>query len=106
MSLPQREHPEAAAEFDAALRWYEDREKGLGLALLDRAEASRADISAWPEAAPAFPGWTGDETVRCVLVKGYPYRIAYLLRETEIVILAYAHQNRRPGYWADRVPTA
>lgn len=26
MTLPQREHPEAVAEFDAAVRWYEAQE--------------------------------------------------------------------------------
>lgn len=26
MTLPQREHPEAVTEFDAAVRWYEEQE--------------------------------------------------------------------------------
>ena len=33
MTLPQREHPEAVAEFDAAVRWYEAQAPGVGLAL-------------------------------------------------------------------------
>lgn len=37
-----------------------------GVPLIDRAEAARADISAWPAVAPPFPGWTGrrDRPVR------------------------------------------
>lgn len=35
MTLPQREHPEAVAEFDAAVHWYEEQEPGIGLALID-----------------------------------------------------------------------
>lgn len=33
MTLPQREHPDAVHEFDAALYWYENQEAGMGLAL-------------------------------------------------------------------------
>ena len=39
MTLAQREHPEAVAEFDDAVRWYEAQEPGIGLALIDRARA-------------------------------------------------------------------
>lgn len=38
MTLAQREHSEAVAEVDAAVRWYEAQETGLGLALIDRAQ--------------------------------------------------------------------
>ena len=52
MILPQREHPEAVAEFDAAVRWYEAQEPGIGLALIDRAQQARQTITDWPNAAP------------------------------------------------------
>ena len=45
MSLPQREHPEAAAELDAAVAWYESRAPGVGSALIDRAREARQDIA-------------------------------------------------------------
>lgn len=54
MTLAQREHPEAVAEFDAAVRWYETQEPGIGLALIDRAQQARQDIADWPNAAPPF----------------------------------------------------
>lgn len=54
MTRPQREHPEAAAEFDAAVRWYEEQEPGIGLALIDRARQARKDLDQWPNAAPPF----------------------------------------------------
>ncbi len=53
MTLPQREHPEAVAEFDA-VRWYEAQEPGIGLALIDRAQQARQTITDWPNAAPPF----------------------------------------------------
>lgn len=59
MTLAQREHPEAAAEFDAAVRWY-------------------------------------------TAIRGYPYRIVYTVEPDAILILAYAHERREPGYWLHR----
>lgn len=50
MSLPQREHPQAVAEFDAAVEWYEEREPGLGVSLIDSATAARQSIGDWPDA--------------------------------------------------------
>lgn len=44
MTLAQREHPSAVAEFDEAVRWCEAQEPGIGLALIDRAQQVRQDI--------------------------------------------------------------
>ena len=35
-------------------------------------------------------------------VQGFPYKIAYRLREHNIHVVALAHTSRRPGYWMDR----
>ena len=70
MNLPQREHPQAVDEFDAAVRWYEDREPGIGLTFIERARQAMDMIAQWPDA---------------------------------IVILAYAHERRKPGYWLSRM---
>ncbi|MFV0372794.1 hypothetical protein [Microbacterium sp.] len=45
MTLAQRKHPEAVAEFDTAVRWYEAQEPGIGLALIGRAQQARQDIA-------------------------------------------------------------
>jgi hypothetical protein len=34
----------------------------------------------------------------------FPFNIFYLPGESEIVIVAVAHQKRRPDYWFSRVP--
>jgi mRNA-degrading endonuclease RelE of RelBE toxin-antitoxin system len=39
---------------------------------------------------------------RCPLLR-FPYRIIYEVRENELVVLAVAHDRRRPGYWRRRV---
>jgi plasmid stabilization system protein ParE len=102
MTLIQREHPEAVAEFDAAVHWYEEREPGIGLALVERVEEVRHDISDWPDAAPRYTT-AGDGTViRSKAVGGYPYRVVYAVDRDAVLILAYAHESREPGYWLGR----
>ena len=38
-----------------------------------------------------------------MLVKGFPFNVVYRPSETEILIVAIAHQSRQPGYWLARV---
>ena len=103
MTLPQREHPEAVAEFDAAGRWYEAQGSGIGLALIDRAQQARQDIADWPHAAPPFTTADDGTVIRSKAVRGYPYRVVYTVESDAILILAYAHERREPGYWLHRL---
>ncbi|MFT3852131.1 MAG: hypothetical protein QM733_05260 [Ilumatobacteraceae bacterium] len=41
--------------------------------------------------------------VRSKKIETYPYRIVYYVRDEEVVTDAYAHERRRPAYWANRV---
>lgn len=103
MTLPQREHPEAVAEFDTAVRWYEEQEPGIGLTLIDRAQQARKDLAHWPNAAPPFTTTDDGTVIRSKAVGGYPYRIVYTVEPDTILILAYAHERREPGYWLHRL---
>ena len=103
MTLAQREHPEAVAEFDAAVRWYEDQAPGIGLTLIDRAQQARLDIADWPNAAPPFTTADDGTVIRSKAVRGYPYRVVYAVEPDVILILAYAHERREPGYWLHRL---
>ena len=81
------------------MRLYESQQHGIGLALIDRARQTRQDIAAWPHAAARID--TGDDSiVRARPVRGYPYRVVYTVESDVIVILAYAHEKRRPDYWS------
>lgn len=103
MSLPQHEHRAAADEIDAAVRWHEEQEPGLGSTLMDRAEEARRHIAAWPDAAPIFLRADDGTVIRSKAVRGYPYRIIYADMTHGILILAYAHERREPAYWANRM---
>ncbi|MDR2254226.1 MAG: type II toxin-antitoxin system RelE/ParE family toxin [Bifidobacteriaceae bacterium] len=106
MSLPQREHPEARAELREAARWYEKQQRGVGQRLLDRTREARHSIVAAPQSWRRRPDWDRDDpAVRVRSVAKYPYDIVYFATDGEIVIIAYAHESREPGYWKHRVDT-
>lgn len=103
MTVAVRYHPEALAELRADVAWYEDRGVGLG----DRFEAS-VDyvvdaIHEWPESGEVWPGWASIPAVRSRRVAGFPYRLVYFVNDSELVVVALAHEKRRPGYWRERV---
>lgn len=38
-----------------------------------------------------------------VLLRRFPYSLLYRVEEAQVLVLAVAHQSRRPGYWLDRI---
>lgn len=93
-------HPEARAELDAAMAWYEQQRSGLGSDLLAEVEAAVARIQQNPQ---AFPQHNLQDVRKC-LVKRFPYTIYYREFDANIWIAAVAHQKRKPGYWSARTP--
>ena len=92
--------PEAEAELQAAAEWYEAQGTGLGFELLARAQASYQRI-AEGEHGTHVPGvQTG---ARRMPVSRFPLWIVFIERSGMVVIVAYAHERRRPGYWLTRV---
>ena len=57
----------------------------------------------WPESGAVWPGSDSIPVVRSRRVAGFPYRLVYLVQATELVVIALAHQKRKPGYWRDRL---
>ncbi|MCK5927076.1 MAG: type II toxin-antitoxin system RelE/ParE family toxin [Nocardioides sp.] len=102
MSLAFDFHPEAEAEFDADVFWYEDREPGSGGRFRNQVGLAVDAAVDDPEAWAVWPGWYGEPVVRSKGVNGFPYRVVYLVRGDRLTIVAVAHAKRRPGYWRDR----
>lgn len=94
-------HPEASAELEAAAMWYEER-AGLGGEFLAEAERAVALIEEAPEAWPAWakaprPG------VRRFLFGRFQYAAVYVVREEQVLIVAFSHLRRHPSYWLRRL---
>lgn len=67
--------------------WYEQERPGLGI------EFERAINAA------------GARGIKRLALRRFPYDIVVRVLAHEIIIVAIAHQSRRPGYWRDRLRT-
>jgi toxin ParE1/3/4 len=95
---PVEFHPEAEAELDEAVAYYEAGRKGVGLRLQAEVEQAVAVIQSDPE-RHAFQPRLG---CRKVCLKRFPYNVYYLELADRIRIVAVAHHKRRLGYWTGR----
>ena len=88
---------EAWIEAEEATRYYEDRVPGLGLRFRLQLESVCATISGQPLL------WNEREGgYRRVNLPGFPYYVAYVIRNDRIIVIAVGHSSRRPMYWAKR----
>jgi plasmid stabilization system protein ParE len=90
-------HPDARAELRAARNWYYERSPLSAFAF---AQIIQNAISRIKDAPKTFPA--SNHGTRKFILQRFPFNIFYLIREAEIVIVAVAHQKRRPGYWSSR----
>ncbi len=103
MSLRVQLVTEASAELEDAVRWYEQRHAGLGLAFLAAVDVAVRSILRWPRAGVSIDRLAPGLEVRRVPVPRFPLYLSYLVSDDEIHVLAIAHDRRRPAYWSGRV---
>jgi hypothetical protein len=71
---------------------------GIGRVFKREAEAAAKLIQERPLA------WQIEiEPVRRFILDRFPYKMLYIIRAELIVVIAVAHQHRRPDYWVDRI---
>lgn len=80
-----------------AARFYEARVPGLGGDFLAEIEHCFERIAAMPESGPLVYG-----KFRRRVVLRFPYSVIYEILPDAILVVAIAHQSRRPGYWRQR----
>ncbi|MFH1115580.1 MAG: type II toxin-antitoxin system RelE/ParE family toxin [Pseudomonadota bacterium] len=91
-------HPEAEAEFLAAIDYYEDRNPGLGLDFAGEVHSTIAGILSFPTAWPIL-----EDDMRRSRLHRFPYGVIYSQHKDMIFILAVMHLHRDPDYWKTRV---
>lgn len=94
MSLPIVTRPAAAAEIEAAYRWYEKERAGLGSEFLEAADGLLRVIAKDPERFPLVY-----KDARRALLKRFPYSIFYRIVSSQIVVIACFHGKRNPKVW-------
>jgi toxin ParE1/3/4 len=90
-------HPEAKAEFLAAIDYYESVNPGLGFDFSIEIFSIVLNIVDYPAAWPVL-----EDDVRRCLVNRFPYGVLYSVEEDRIYVLAVMHLHRDPDYWKER----
>jgi plasmid stabilization system protein ParE len=91
---------EAEAELEAAFDYYQSRRAGLGLLFLDEFRRGLDQIAEAPNRWAQHPAST---QVRKYRLNRFPYELVYRVLADHCMIVAVAHQHRRPGYWRKRL---
>jgi toxin ParE1/3/4 len=100
---PLRIHDAAAEEAAEAAAWYEQERPGLGVEF-ERAIDAALDLLE-EEIVPLTPvsGAAGSRGIKRLMLRRFPYAVIVYEHDTEILVIAFAHHSRRPGYWRDRL---
>ena len=103
MTLRLRYHPDALAEIEAGVVWYETRELGLGRAYFAEVERVALGAAEAPSTWPLFSDIRPNLKVRRRVLRTFPYVLAYKVHGDALVVIAVSHARRRPGYGLKRV---
>jgi plasmid stabilization system protein ParE len=95
---PLEIHPAALEELIAATTWYRERSPIAAARFAAEIDRSMELVIASPDRWLAGKGGT-----RRFVMSHFPFAIVYRESETAIQVLAFAHGNRRPGYWRNRL---
>lgn len=90
-------HPEAQAEYEAALAWYQARSPRTAARFEAEVDRVLGLIGANPELYPAY-----DDEHRFAVLRRYPYSIIFQVQPGQVYVIAVPHSGRAPGYWRGR----
>lgn len=94
MALPVELDPRAEQEARAAFHWYRERSERAAEAFQHEIGRAIARIGEAPTASPIVDG-----PLRRCLLDRFPYALLYSVEPGRALVIAVAHQHRRPGYW-------
>lgn len=95
----------AAEEAIEAAAWYERECPGLGREFEQAVNAGLDLLEYDVVPLTIMPGKSGSKGVKRLSLKRFPYDIVVRESSDEILVVAIAHQSRRPGYWRERLRT-
>lgn len=96
---------QAAEEAIEAAAWYEQERPGLGIEFAHAVSAAIDLLEDEILPLTNMPGAAGARGIKRLVLKRFPYDIVVWELPEEIIVLAIAHQSRRPGYWRSRLRT-
>lgn len=92
--------PEARIESISAANWYDEQRAGLGAEFLAALEEAQDAAVEFPES-----GSPDELNTRSRTLHRFPYALIYRMTIGGVLVVAVAHQSRRPDYWHERLNT-
>ena len=90
-------HPAAQAVVEQAQAWYEERSVLAAAGFLRELSDVLQRAAETPECYPR-----GNAGTRRIMLDRFPFTVFYRIQPTVFLVVAVAHQKRKPGYWAMR----
>ena len=90
-------HPEAQAEYEAALAWYQARSARAAARFEVEVDRVAKLIAATPDSYPRY-----DDEHQFAILKRFPFSLVYQPHPGRVFIVAVAHSSRSAGYWRGR----
>ena len=90
----------ARQELEDAVRYYELEYSELGHRFKEEVRKAALRIAEYPQAWSIERG----DVRKCLLHK-FPYKLMYSVEKDHILVIAVAHQHRKPDYWVGRDET-
>lgn len=90
-------HEDADRELNDAADYYDSESPGLGTLFLDQVDDGYQRILENPLAAAEI-----DPAIRRLVLAKFPFNLIHEVDGEAVLILAVAHQRRRPHYWRER----
>jgi len=87
----------ALTDVSDAERYYSSQSPALGVEFIDAIEHAISRVRTFPDSGAGYLAGT-----RRIVLDRFPFSVVYLPGDSEIVVLAIAHQRRAPAYWNDR----
>ncbi len=89
--------PEAEAEIQAAVDWYEARAAGLGHEFMRAIRVGLAAIERQPTQFPVVHG-----EIRRAMLRRFPYALYFVTEPAPVAVIACAHHRQNPQRWQSR----
>lgn len=90
----------ARQELEDAVRYYELEYSELGHRFKEEVRKAALRIAEYPQAWSIERG----DVRKCLLHK-FPYKLMYSVEKDHILVIAVAHQHRKPDYWVGKDET-
>jgi plasmid stabilization system protein ParE len=90
-------HEAAIAEIVHETLYYRNVSKALGARFALAVEQATQLASEFPDMGSPYKYGT-----RRVFPRKFPFSLVYLVRESEVYVIALAPQSKKPGYWRSR----